>query len=54
MMRWIAIVLPMLCGLPALADDAESDALRLADDTPASATEARPWQAHAELAAGAA
>ena len=54
MMRWIAIVLPMLCGLPALADDAESDALQLADDTPAAATEARPWQAHAELAAGAA
>ncbi|MGL4436324.1 MAG: hypothetical protein ACRCVM_10805, partial [Giesbergeria sp.] len=54
MMRWLAIALPMLCGLPALADDAESDALQLADDTPASATEARPWQAHAELAAGAA
>ena len=33
MMRWIAIVLPMLCGLPALAEDAESDALQLADDT---------------------
>lgn len=38
MMRWLAIALPMLCGTPALADDAESDALRLADDTAASAS----------------
>ncbi len=52
MMRWFGIALLMLCGSPALADDAESDALRLADDTPASATEARPWQAYAEFAAG--
>ena len=52
MMRWLGIAFLLLCGTPALADDAESDALRLADETPASTHTARSWQAYAEFASG--
>ncbi|MCE1249562.1 MAG: hypothetical protein LWW82_02390 [Comamonadaceae bacterium] len=52
MMRWPLIALCLLWGTSALASDVEADALRLADDTPSSTTEQRPWQAYAEVAAG--
>lgn len=51
MMRCLAFLLALAAG-PALAEDAELDALRLADETPAEVTRASDWSVFIEGAAG--